>query len=47
MKGNPVRNVSDGHGNEYICYASMPGKAANEPAAEACAMLDAWTAVQY
>lgn len=47
LKGNRVRNLSYGHGNEYLSYAPMPGKAANEPAAEACAMLDGWTAVQY
>jgi len=43
----PLRNLSDGHGNEYLCYTPMLGKVSNNPTQEACTMLDGWAANQY
>ncbi|MDO9225272.1 MAG: AF1514 family protein [Pseudomonadota bacterium] len=43
----PLRNLSDGHGNEYLCYTPMLGKSTNKPTTEACTMLDGWAANQY
>lgn len=43
----PLRNLSDSHGNEYLCYTPMLGKAANKPTTEACTLLDGWAANQY
>jgi len=43
----PLRNLSDGHGNEYLCFTPMLGKASTKPTAEACTHLDGWAADQY
>jgi hypothetical protein len=43
----PLRNLSDGQGNEYLCYTPILGKAANKPTPEACTALDGWLADQY
>lgn len=43
----PLRNLSDGLGNEYLCYTPMLGKLTKNPTAEACTMLDGWAADQY
>jgi hypothetical protein len=43
----PLRNLSDGHGNEYLCYTPMLGKVSHKPTQEACTMLDGWAADQY
>lgn len=43
----PLRNLSDSHGNEYLCHTPMLGKATNKPTTEACTMLDGWAADQY
>lgn len=43
----PLRNLSDGQGNEYLCYTPILGKTATQPTAEACMPLDGWLANQY
>jgi hypothetical protein len=43
----PLRNLSDGEGNEYLCFTPLLGKAANKPTAAACTQLDEWLANQY
>jgi hypothetical protein len=43
----PLRNLSDGQGNEYLCYTPILGKTATKPTAEACMPLDGWLADQY
>jgi hypothetical protein len=43
----PLRNLSDGHGNEYLCFTPMLGKTSNKPNLEACTQLDGWVADQY
>lgn len=43
----PLRNLSDSHGNEYLCYTPLLGKVTNQPTAVACTLLDGWAADQY
>jgi hypothetical protein len=43
----PLRNVSDGHGNEYLCFTSHLGKDASQPSMDACTPLDGWLANQF
>lgn len=43
----PLRNLSDGLGNEYLCLTPLLGKDANTPTQEACTQLDGWAADQY
>ena len=43
----PLRNLSDGHGNEYLCYTPILGKISNKPTQEACTHLDGWLADQF
>ncbi|MFA5081488.1 MAG: AF1514 family protein [Hydrogenophilaceae bacterium] len=43
----PLRNLSDGQGNEYLCFTPMLGKDTDKPTLEACTHLDGWAADQY
>jgi len=43
----PLRNLSDGQGNQYLCYTPLLGKAAREPTMDACIKLDGWAADQF
>jgi uncharacterized protein DUF5619 len=43
----PLRNLSDGHGNQYLCHISGLAKDSSVPTLEACALLDGWLADQY
>lgn len=43
----PLRNLSDGQGNEYLCFIPLLRKGASMPTQEACIQLDEWTADQY
>jgi len=43
----PLRNLTDGQGNEYLCYTPMLGKGTDKPTHEACTPLDSWLADQY
>lgn len=43
----PLRNLSDGHGNEYLCFTPILGKTATKPTPEACTPLDGWLADQF
>lgn len=43
----PLRNLSDSHGNQYLCHTSMMAKDSSTPTLEACALLDGWLADQY
>lgn len=43
----PLRNLSDGAGNQYLCYTPILGRASSEPNPEACTVLDGWLADQY
>lgn len=43
----PLRNLSDGQGNEYLCFTPMLGKDTNTPTLAACTHLDGWAADQY
>lgn len=43
----PLRNLTDGQGNQYLCHTSLPGKDSSAPTLEACALLDGWYADQY
>ncbi len=43
----PLRNLSDGHGNQYLCYISELAKDSRLPTLEACSLLDGWAADQY
>lgn len=43
----PLRNLSDSHGNQYLCYAPLLGKASKIPTMDACTKLDGWAADQY
>ena len=43
----PLRNLSDGHGNHFLCYTPMLGKTSDQPTPEACIQLDGWAADQY
>jgi hypothetical protein len=42
----PLRNLTDGQGNQYLCYAPIQGKD-SVPKKEACLLLDGWLADQY
>lgn len=43
----PLRNLSDGRGNQFLCYTPMIGKTSDIPTPEACTPLDGWLADQY
>lgn len=43
----PLCNLSDGRGNEYLCYTPILGSDLSKPTAEACTVLDGWFADQY
>lgn len=43
----PLRNLSDGAGNEYLCYTPIIGTVTNTPNSEACTELDGWLADQF
>ena len=43
----PLRNLSDGQGNEYLCLTPLLGKETNSPTQEACTHLDGWAADQF
>lgn len=43
----PLRNLSDDHGNEYLCYTPILGKVSTKPTLEACTHLDGWLADQF
>jgi hypothetical protein len=43
----PLRNLSDSHGNPYLCLTPLIGKSTNTPNPEACTLLDGWAADQY
>ena len=43
----PLRNLSDGHGNQYLCHVSAQAGNFGAPALESCALLDGWLADQY
>ncbi len=43
----PLRNLSDGRGNQFLCFTPMIGKTDNTPNLEACTPLDGWLADQY
>lgn len=43
----PLRNLSDGQGNQYLCFTPILGKEAEQPTAEACSQLDGWLADQF
>jgi len=43
----PLRNLSDSHGNQYLCHTSGMTKGSSTPTLEACALLDGWAANQY
>lgn len=43
----PLRNLSDGQGNQFLCYIPILGKASDKPTAEACTQLDGWAADQF
>ncbi len=43
----PLRNLSDGQGNQFLCYTPMLGKVSSNPTAEACTQLDGWAADQF
>ncbi|MEW5771519.1 MAG: AF1514 family protein [Pseudomonadota bacterium] len=42
----PLRNLDDGDGRQYLCYAPM-SKGAGGSTLEDCSPLDEWTADQY
>lgn len=42
----PLRNLSDGAGNQYLCYTPILGTVTNTPDPEACTELDGWAADQ-
>jgi hypothetical protein len=43
----PLRNLSDSHGNQYLCYSPLLGQDAKNPTMDACIELDGWAADQY
>lgn len=43
----PLRNLSDGQGNQYLCIAPMLGGNSRMPTQEACMELDGWLADQF
>lgn len=43
----PLRNLSDGQGNEYLCFTPLLDKGSNTPTREACTHLDGWAADQF
>ncbi len=43
----PLRNLSDGHGNQYLCYSAGLSKDSSFPTLEACSLLDGWAADQF
>lgn len=43
----PLRNLTDGHGNQFLCFTPILGKVSNQPTAEACTPLDGWLADQF
>lgn len=43
----PLRNLSDGQGNEYLCHTPLLDKDSNVPTQEACTQLDGWAADQF
>jgi hypothetical protein len=43
----PLRNLSDGLGNEFLCHTPLLAKGASMPTPEACSHLDGWAADQY
>jgi hypothetical protein len=43
----PLRNLTDGLGNHFLCYTPMIGKVSATPDPEACIALDGWLADQY
>lgn len=43
----PLRNLSDGAGNHYLCYTPIQGMLDKKPSPDACTYLDEWTADQF
>lgn len=43
----PLRNLSDGQGNQFLCFTPMLGRASDKPTDEACTQLDGWAADQF
>ena len=43
----PLRNMTDAHGNHFLCHTPMLGKVSGKPTADACTPLDGWAADQY
>jgi Domain of unknown function (DUF5619) len=44
----PLRNLSDSHGNQYLCHTSSLAKESSTPnLEEACFLLDGWAANQF
>jgi hypothetical protein len=43
----PLRNLSDGRGDHYLCYTPMIGRSTTLPNEESCTRLDGWLADQY
>mgnify|MGYP001114265627 CR=1 FL=1 len=42
----PLRNLSDGQGNEYLCLTPLLGHETRTPTQGACTQLDGWAANQ-
>jgi len=43
----PLRNLSDSHGNQYLCLKPILKQDSSKPTQEACTLLDGWYADQY
>ena len=43
----PLRNITDGQGNQYLCLKPVMAKGSAKPTEEACSLLDGWYADQY
>ena len=43
----PLRNLSDSHSDQYLCFTPMLGKVSKDPTPEACTRLDGWLANQF
>jgi hypothetical protein len=43
----PLRNLSDSHGNQYLCHTTSLAKDPDTPTLEACSLLDGWAADQF
>jgi hypothetical protein len=43
----PLRNLSDTEGNQYLCYTPILGMVTSKPNPDACILLDGWLADQF